>query len=75
MIIFWVETCQAKLPTSEIANTINEFRTRHLSELTEVCFIVDISIYIYQNLVWSDWCVLGNGVMIMAAMWSKRKLS
>ncbi|KAJ0245354.1 K(+) efflux antiporter 1 [Hirschfeldia incana] len=28
---------QAKLPTSEIANTINEFRTRHLSELTELC--------------------------------------
>ncbi|CAH8316492.1 unnamed protein product [Eruca vesicaria subsp. sativa] len=27
---------QAKLPTSEIANTINEFRTRHLSELTEL---------------------------------------
>ncbi|CAH8336836.1 unnamed protein product [Eruca vesicaria subsp. sativa] len=28
---------QVKLPTSEIANTINEFRTRHLSELTELC--------------------------------------
>uniref|UniRef100_A0A1J3HLX8 K(+) efflux antiporter 1, chloroplastic n=1 Tax=Noccaea caerulescens TaxID=107243 RepID=A0A1J3HLX8_NOCCA len=28
---------QAKLPTSEIANTINEFRSRHLSELTELC--------------------------------------
>ncbi|CAN8310832.1 unnamed protein product [Cochlearia groenlandica] len=28
---------QAKLPTSEIASTINEFRTRHLSELTELC--------------------------------------
>lgn len=27
---------QAKLPMSEIAATINEFRTRHLSELTEV---------------------------------------
>ncbi|KAL0700439.1 hypothetical protein Bca4012_056561 [Brassica carinata] len=27
---------QAKLPTSEIASTINEFRTRHLSELTEL---------------------------------------
>ncbi|CAH2039338.1 unnamed protein product [Thlaspi arvense] len=27
---------QAKLPTSEIANTINEFRARHLSELTEL---------------------------------------
>ncbi|THG20461.1 hypothetical protein TEA_027540 [Camellia sinensis var. sinensis] len=26
---------QAKLPTSEIAATINEFRSRHLSELTE----------------------------------------
>ncbi|CAG7867653.1 unnamed protein product [Brassica rapa] len=26
-----------KLPTSEIANTINEFRNRHLSELTELC--------------------------------------
>ncbi|KAL1200010.1 K(+) efflux antiporter 2 [Cardamine amara subsp. amara] len=28
---------QAKLPTAEIATTINEFRTRHLSELTELC--------------------------------------
>ncbi|OMP00436.1 hypothetical protein COLO4_12675 [Corchorus olitorius] len=28
---------QAKLPTSEIASTINEFRTRHLAELTELC--------------------------------------
>ncbi|RVW27875.1 K(+) efflux antiporter 2, chloroplastic [Vitis vinifera] len=28
---------QAKLPTSEIAATINEFRSRHLSELTELC--------------------------------------
>eukprot|EP00257_Ricinus_communis_P024278 XP_015584444.1 K(+) efflux antiporter 2, chloroplastic [Ricinus communis] len=28
---------QAKLPTSEIASTINEFRSRHLSELTELC--------------------------------------
>ncbi|XP_043715854.1 K(+) efflux antiporter 2, chloroplastic-like [Telopea speciosissima] len=28
---------QAKLPMSEIAATINEFRTRHLSELTEFC--------------------------------------
>ncbi|PIA34232.1 hypothetical protein AQUCO_03800075v1 [Aquilegia coerulea] len=28
---------QAKLPASEIAATINEFRTRHLSELTELC--------------------------------------
>ncbi|ERM95131.1 hypothetical protein AMTR_s00009p00260060 [Amborella trichopoda] len=28
---------QAKLPTSEIATTINEFRSRHLSELTELC--------------------------------------
>ncbi|ESW07019.1 hypothetical protein PHAVU_010G095600 [Phaseolus vulgaris] len=27
---------QAKLPTSEIAATINEFRSRHLSELTEL---------------------------------------
>nr|XP_007135029.1 hypothetical protein PHAVU_010G095900g [Phaseolus vulgaris]ESW07023.1 hypothetical protein PHAVU_010G095900g [Phaseolus vulgaris] len=27
---------QAKLPTSEIAATINEFRCRHLSELTEL---------------------------------------
>ncbi|KAJ3689298.1 hypothetical protein LUZ61_018462 [Rhynchospora tenuis] len=26
---------QAKMPTSEIATTINEFRSRHLSELTE----------------------------------------
>ncbi|KAK7274515.1 hypothetical protein RIF29_15607 [Crotalaria pallida] len=28
---------QAKLPTSEIASCINEFRTRHLAELTELC--------------------------------------
>ncbi|KAJ1694450.1 hypothetical protein LUZ63_011148 [Rhynchospora breviuscula] len=28
---------QAKMPTSEIATTINEFRSRHLSELTELC--------------------------------------
>ncbi|XP_042440554.1 K(+) efflux antiporter 2, chloroplastic-like [Zingiber officinale] len=28
---------EAKLPTSEIAATINEFRSRHLSELTELC--------------------------------------
>ncbi|KDP28658.1 hypothetical protein JCGZ_14429 [Jatropha curcas] len=28
---------QAKLPASEIASTINEFRSRHLSELTELC--------------------------------------
>uniref|UniRef100_A0A453DIQ6 RCK N-terminal domain-containing protein n=3 Tax=Aegilops tauschii subsp. strangulata TaxID=200361 RepID=A0A453DIQ6_AEGTS len=28
---------QAKLPMSEIATTINEFRNRHLSELTELC--------------------------------------
>ncbi|AQK47382.1 K(+) efflux antiporter 2 chloroplastic [Zea mays] len=28
---------QAKLPMSEIQETINEFRNRHLSELTEVC--------------------------------------
>ncbi|KAF9608745.1 hypothetical protein IFM89_010877 [Coptis chinensis] len=28
---------QAKLPTLEIAATINEFRTRHLFELTELC--------------------------------------
>lgn len=28
---------QAKLPMSEIASTINEFRSRHLSELTELC--------------------------------------
>ncbi|KAG7619148.1 Regulator of K+ conductance N-terminal [Arabidopsis suecica] len=28
---------QAKLPTSEIATTINEFRSRHLSELAELC--------------------------------------
>ncbi|KAK8718347.1 hypothetical protein V6N13_045583 [Hibiscus sabdariffa] len=28
---------QAKLPTSEIAATINEFRSRHLAELTELC--------------------------------------
>lgn len=29
---------KAKLPMSEIAATINEFRSRHLSELTEVLF-------------------------------------
>ncbi|GAB2224160.1 hypothetical protein Drorol1_Dr00004908 [Drosera rotundifolia] len=28
---------QAKMPMSEIASTINEFRSRHLSELTELC--------------------------------------
>ncbi|CAJ1817786.1 unnamed protein product [Sphenostylis stenocarpa] len=28
---------QAKLPTTEIAATINEFRSRHLAELTELC--------------------------------------
>ncbi|KAL8139188.1 hypothetical protein V2J09_005189 [Rumex salicifolius] len=28
---------QAKLPMSEIASTINEFRSRHLSELSELC--------------------------------------
>lgn len=28
---------QAKLPASEIAATINEFRSHHLSELTELC--------------------------------------
>ncbi|XP_042512286.1 K(+) efflux antiporter 2, chloroplastic-like [Macadamia integrifolia] len=28
---------QAKMPMSEIAATIDEFRTRHLSELTELC--------------------------------------
>ncbi|XP_020577433.1 K(+) efflux antiporter 2, chloroplastic-like [Phalaenopsis equestris] len=28
---------QAKLSTSEIATVINEFRARHLSELTEIC--------------------------------------
>ncbi|KAK7256760.1 hypothetical protein RIF29_30222 [Crotalaria pallida] len=28
---------QAKLPTSEIAATINEFRSRHLGELSELC--------------------------------------
>ncbi|KAL3618654.1 K(+) efflux antiporter 2, chloroplastic [Castilleja foliolosa] len=28
---------QAKLPMAEIAATINEFRSRHLSELTELC--------------------------------------
>ncbi|XP_027108312.1 K(+) efflux antiporter 2, chloroplastic [Coffea arabica] len=28
---------QAKLPASEIAAAINEFRSRHLSELTELC--------------------------------------
>ncbi|XP_068640381.1 K(+) efflux antiporter 2, chloroplastic-like [Aristolochia californica] len=28
---------QAKLPTSEIAAAINEFRSRHLSELSELC--------------------------------------
>ncbi|AQK47367.1 K(+) efflux antiporter 2 chloroplastic [Zea mays] len=33
---------QAKLPMSEIQETINEFRNRHLSELTEVCNYVII---------------------------------
>ncbi|GMH21709.1 hypothetical protein Nepgr_023551 [Nepenthes gracilis] len=28
---------QTKLPMSEIASTVNEFRSRHLSELTELC--------------------------------------
>ncbi|XP_028770388.1 K(+) efflux antiporter 2, chloroplastic [Neltuma alba] len=28
---------QAKLPTSEIASAINEFRSRHLAELAELC--------------------------------------
>ncbi|KAM2157162.1 hypothetical protein ACFX1R_042766 [Malus domestica] len=28
---------QAKLPMSEIASTINEYRSRHLAELTELC--------------------------------------
>ncbi|XP_044503855.1 K(+) efflux antiporter 2, chloroplastic isoform X1 [Mangifera indica] len=28
---------QAKLPMSEIVSTINEYRSRHLSELTELC--------------------------------------
>ncbi|KAL2892246.1 K(+) efflux antiporter 2 chloroplastic [Bienertia sinuspersici] len=28
---------QAKMPTSEIASAINEFRSRHLSELSELC--------------------------------------
>ncbi|KAG9139784.1 hypothetical protein Leryth_023278 [Lithospermum erythrorhizon] len=28
---------QAKMPMSEIAATLNEFRSRHLSELTELC--------------------------------------
>lgn len=37
LIVLCFEThFQAKLPMSEIAATINEFRTRHLSELTEV---------------------------------------
>lgn len=30
---------QAKLPATEIAATIDEFRTRHMSELTELCEI------------------------------------
>ena len=33
---------QAKLPMSEIQETISEFRNRHLSELTEVCNYVII---------------------------------
>lgn len=37
LIVLCFEThFQAKLPMSEIAATINEFRSRHLSELTEV---------------------------------------
>jgi hypothetical protein len=35
--IFPITVFQAKLPMSEIAATVNEFRNRHLSELTEVC--------------------------------------
>ncbi|KAG1359572.1 K(+) efflux antiporter 2, chloroplastic [Cocos nucifera] len=34
---------QAKLPMSEIAATINEFRSRHLSELTELCMLCETS--------------------------------
>ncbi|XVF80027.1 hypothetical protein PTKIN_Ptkin15bG0037400 [Pterospermum kingtungense] len=30
-------SCTGKLPTSEIASTINEFRSRHLAKLTELC--------------------------------------
>jgi hypothetical protein len=37
LIISTVDVPQAKLPMSEIQDTINEFRNRHLSELTEVC--------------------------------------
>ena len=42
---------KAKLPTSEIAATINEFRSRHLSELTEVLCRSCFHIQIY------DWCI------------------
>lgn len=31
-----LQTFQVKLPANEIASFIDEFRTRHLSELTEV---------------------------------------
>jgi hypothetical protein len=37
LIISIVDVPQAKLPLSEIQDTIDEFRNRHLSELTEVC--------------------------------------
>ncbi|KAJ6801020.1 K(+) efflux antiporter 2, chloroplastic-like [Iris pallida] len=43
---------QAKLPTSEIAATINEFRSRHLGELTELCQTSGSSLgYGYPNVV------------------------
>ncbi|PKA58022.1 K(+) efflux antiporter 2, chloroplastic [Apostasia shenzhenica] len=35
---------QTKLPMSEIAATVNEFRTRHLSELTELCETTGVSL-------------------------------
>ncbi|KAK7340228.1 hypothetical protein VNO77_20926 [Canavalia gladiata] len=43
---------QAKLPTSEIAATINEFRSRHLAELAELCEATGSSLgYGYNRIV------------------------
>jgi len=46
---------QAKLPASEISATINEFRCRHLAELSEVCILN------HQSSPWnSRACQLGS---------------
>ncbi|GLJ42693.1 hypothetical protein SUGI_0885150 [Cryptomeria japonica] len=39
---------QAKLPASEIAQSINEFRSRHLSELTEQVFVQILDCYMQK---------------------------